>query len=102
MFPLQVAIEPIIDWGEAGAAAITSVGVLIAVQAIKYFLPMLRARYPWAIPIIAVVAGPALAQLTTLLFGILGHPVDLSPIVAVLTGAAAVTINQVGKQVKKK
>jgi hypothetical protein len=73
MFPLQVAIEPIIDWGEAGAAAITSVGVLIAVQAIKYFLPMLRARYPWAIPIIAVVAGPALAQLGTVNYSAFRH-----------------------------
>jgi hypothetical protein len=30
--------------------------VLIAVQAIKHFLPILRQKYPWAIPLIAVIA----------------------------------------------
>jgi hypothetical protein len=101
MFPLQVAIEPIVNWGEVGAAAINSVGVLLAVQVIVYFLPKLRAKFPWAIPIIAVVAGPALGKLTELLFGILGHPVDLGPILAALTGTAAVTMHQIGKQASR-
>jgi hypothetical protein len=101
IYLLQAAPPPVIDWGMIGAAAINSVGVLLAVQVIKYYLPMLRTKYPWAIPIIAVLAGPAFAQLTSLLFGILGHPVDLGPILGALTGTAAVAMNQIGKQARK-
>ncbi|MHC4745351.1 MAG: hypothetical protein ACYS8Z_25850, partial [Planctomycetota bacterium] len=67
MFPLQVAIEPIINWGELAAVAINSVGVLLAVQGIKYAMPILRAKYPWSLPIIASVAGIGLGALTNYL-----------------------------------
>jgi CHASE2 domain-containing sensor protein len=101
IYLLQVTPPPIIDWGEVGAAAINSVVVLIAVQAIKHFLPILRQKYPWAIPLIAVVAGPGIAYVTSYLFTVLGHPVDLGPILGALTGTAAVAMNQIGKQARK-
>ena len=97
MFLLQVA-QPIADWGLVVATAINAVGVLLAVQAIKHFVPTLKKRYPWLIPLIAVAAAPGLAQLTELAFRFLGHPVDFGPILAALTGTMAVTMNQVSKQ----
>lgn len=101
MFPLQVAIEPIINWGEVAAAAINSVGVLLAVQGIKYVLPIIRQKWPWAIPIIAMLGGIGIGALTNYLFELIGYPVDLSAIESALTGAGAVALNQIGKQVSR-
>ncbi len=51
--------------------------------------------------IIAGAIGPAVAAGQNALFGMLGVEIDLSPVLALFTGATAVAINQVGKQVHK-
>jgi len=84
-----------------GAAAINSVGVLAVVQLIKSYAPKLKVQLPWLIPIIAGAVGPAVAAGQNALGAYLGIPIDLSPIVAVFTGATATAMNQVYKQATK-
>ncbi len=81
------------DWMEVLAAAINSAFVIIAVQALKvYVMPALKLKYPWLLPLIALFAGPAMAQLTEFLVAFTGYPIDLSKITEVLTGLAAVVM----------
>ncbi len=81
------------NWPEILAVFVNSVLVLIAVQALKnYVMPFLKTRHPWTLPIIAMIAGPIFEPLSTFLTGLIGYPIDLSAIVAVLTGAASVAI----------
>lgn len=87
------------DWNQILAAAINSVLVLAAVQALKvHVVPWLKQTAPWAIPIIALVIGPALTAGMNFLSAFLGYPIDLSPIIGVFAGGTAVALHQVGKQ----
>ncbi|UCD56788.1 MAG: hypothetical protein JSV16_13330 [Candidatus Hydrogenedentota bacterium] len=88
------------DWGLIGAAAINTVGVLLAVQALKIYLPIVRQKLPWLLPAIAPMVGMGLSYGTEALTAFLGHPVDLGPILAILTGAAAVTAHQIKVQAR--
>lgn len=93
-------LQAIIDWGEIGATAISAVGVLIAVQLLTWALPILRQRYPWTLPILAVLGPAGLTKLSEILLRVLGHPVDFGPLIDLLagSGAFAVVIHQVYKQ----
>lgn len=96
-------LQAIIDWGEVGAMAISAVGVLIAVRFLTWALPILRQRYPWMLPILAVLGPAGLTKLSEILLGVLGHPVDFGPLIDLLTGggAFAVVIHQIYKQSRK-
>jgi hypothetical protein len=87
-----------ITWQVLLAGLINSVLVLATVQGIKAFAPWVRAAIPWSIPIIAMLTGPVVAILQNALAGFLGWPIDLSPILAPFTGAAAVAIHQIHRQ----
>lgn len=86
------------DWKPLAAMAINTIVVAGVVQAIKVYAPGLRAGLPWLLPVIAVVAGPAVAVAQSALAGWLGVPIDLSPLLGLATGGAAVAANQVVKQ----
>ena len=77
---------------------INLVGVLLIVELLKLVIPKLREVVPWVIPIIAAVIGPILAMLQGYLGKWLGFQIDLSPIVAIFTGASAVALYQVQHQ----
>ena len=96
-------LQAIIDWGEIAATAISAVGVLIAVKLLTWFLPILRQRYPWIIPILAVLGPAGLTKLAEILLAVLGHPVDFGPLIDMLAGggALAVVAHQVYKQSNK-
>jgi hypothetical protein len=83
------------------AALINSVLVLLVVQRLKNGIPILKQSVPWLIPILAGAIGPAVAAGQNALFSWLGVPIDLSAIAAIFSGASAVAINQVGKQIQK-
>jgi hypothetical protein len=96
-------LQAIIDWGEVGATAVSAVGVLIVVQLLTWLMPILRERYPWAIPLIATLGPYGLGLLSQYLLGVFGYPVDFGPILEVLGGAGALAVvtHQVYKQSNK-
>lgn len=90
------------DWQFLVAVLINGVGVLAVVQLLKvHVMPFLKTKHPWAIPILAVVAGPLVGYATEYLMAFLGHPIDLTAIIAALTGAMAVVAHQVKVQASK-
>jgi uncharacterized membrane protein YdcZ (DUF606 family) len=96
--PVPVPAPAVFDWKVLVAGLINSVLVVGAVQLIKVSLPKLRESVPWALPLIAMVGGPLLVWGQNQLMTVLGVPVDLSPLMGVLTGGTAVALNQVVKQ----
>jgi hypothetical protein len=87
------------DWMLLFANLINAVLVLAAVQALKlYVVPWLNTQVPWILPIIAMGIGPLMVLATEYLVGLIGYPIDLSPIVGVFVGGTAVAFHQVGKQ----
>lgn len=80
------------------ASLINTAGVLTLVAIGNYYLPAVRATVPWLIPIATTLLGPVVALGQTWLAGQLGVPIDLSPLLGVFTGAAAVMVHQTGKQ----
>lgn len=79
------------DWLLLLGLLINSVLALAAVQALKnYVMPFLRTRAKWALPLLAMGAGPVMAYVTEFLVSFTGHPIDLSGITAVFTGTLAV------------
>jgi len=93
--------QPKMEWFSILAALINTAGVLTAVQALKIGIPKLKEKIPWILPILAGAIGPAVAVLQGWLGGILGLPIDISPLIAIFTGASATAANQVYKQVGK-
>lgn len=90
------------DWNQIAVAAINSVLVLMAVQFLKVKgVPWLRLNAPFLLPIIALIAGPALTAAMNYLTAFFGYPVDLSPIIGVFSGGTAVALHQVAKQYAK-
>ena len=85
-------------WQPIMAAAINTVIVLALVEVLKAQVPVIRIAMPWVLPVLATLAGPMVAVAQTSLAGWLNLPIDLSPLVAVLSGAAATTVHQVGRQ----
>lgn len=86
------------EWKLLLAMFINTVLVLGLTQLIKVYVPGLRAAVPWVLPIIATFAGPVVAVVQNALAGWLGAPIDLSPLLALATGASATTLNQIYKQ----
>jgi hypothetical protein len=97
--PAPAAPSSPAGWKGLVALALNSFVVLGLVQLIKVKLPLIREAAPWALPILAVVLGPLVAMGQSALGSYLGAPVDLSPLVALFTGGAAVAANQVAKQI---
>ncbi len=90
------------EWMLLLANLINAVLVVALVQAIKtYVMPFLRINAPWALPLIAFAIGPLMMLAMEALSGVVGYPIDLSPIIGVFTGGTAVAMNQVVKQLKK-
>lgn len=73
--------------------------VMMGVQALKaYVLPFIRVKAVWSLPIVASLAGLPMAQLTMYLSELVGAPIDLSPIAAVLSGMSTVVIYNVNRK----
>jgi len=89
------------DWKELIAAAINTIVVLGVVQFLKIKIPVLREKIPWLFPILAMVIGPIIALVQSTLAGWLGIPIDLSAIVGLFSGGAAVAIHQIDVQATK-
>lgn len=90
------------NWRELAAVLINTAGVALVVQLIKFGVPLLSDKYGWVLPILALVAGPAIAALQEALASALGYQgFDFSLIVAALTGGTAVAANQIYHQKKQ-
>ena len=86
------------DWRELAAVAVNSVAVMAIVQLLKMLLP----NIPGGVKqILALVMGPLLMWGATALGGLLGYPIDFSPIAAVFAGPAAMGLFDVAKKVGK-
>ena len=86
------------EWKVLLAMFINTVLVLALTQGIKVYVPGIRAAVPWLLPIIATFVGPVVAVIQNALAGWLGVPIDLSPLLGLATGGAAVAMNQTWKQ----
>ena len=86
------------EWKNLIAMFLNTVGVLLLTQLIKVGVPIIRSATPWLLPILATLAGPVIAVVQNLLAGWLGLPIDLSPLVALATGGAAVAVHQTVRQ----
>lgn len=88
-------------WQATLAAAVNTGGVLLLVQGIAWAVPYLRERIPWAVPILALVAGPAVAWVQSQVAAFTGLPIDLSQVQVafqVALGAGAVAVSQIYSQ----
>lgn len=82
------------------AMMINTGGTLLLVQLLKsYVVPQVRTATPWLLPILAMLGGPVVSLVQSYLAKKLGYPVDLSPMVGLFSGAAAVAVNQTVKNV---
>ena len=86
------------EWKPLLAMFINTVLVLGLTQVVKVYVPGIRAAVPWLLPIIAIFAGPVVAVAQNAMAGWLGVPIDLSPLLGLATGGAAVAMNQTWKQ----
>jgi hypothetical protein len=87
------------SWKQFVAAAINCLAVLAIVQFLKGVIPWTRVSVPWLLPLLTMLPiGPGIALVQDWLAAWLGWPIDLSPIIAVFTGGAAVAIHQSYRQ----
>jgi hypothetical protein len=89
------------DWKTVAATFVNTTLVLALVMGINAFKPIIRVKYPWAIPLMATVLGPVIGAVQTWVMTQFGIQVDFSPVLAALAGAAATTAHQVGKGVQE-
>lgn len=85
-----------VDWKMILATLINGTLVLAVVSIINAYKPTFREKYPWAVPLLATLLGPALGAVQTYILAKFGIQVDFNPIIAALAGAAATTAHQVG------
>ena len=90
-----------VNWFEIIAYLINTVLVVIIVDLMKKYWPVIQEKYGFIIPIVAPIAGLVINTLAKLVSDLLGYPIDFSPIIAIITGTTAVWMSQVGKQIKK-
>ena len=88
------------EWKNLIAMFLNTVGVLLLTQLIKVGVPIIRSAAPWLLPILATLAGPVVAVVQNLLAQWIGLPIDLSPLVALGTGGAAVAMHQTFRQME--
>jgi len=89
-------------WQQIIANFINVVLVLVVVELIKMALPILKEKVSWLLPIIAAAIGPAVSLIQGYLGGLIGLPIDLSPIVAIFTGGSASALYDVFRNLGKK
>ncbi len=77
------------DWGGVIAIGINAVLVVVVTEFLKLAVPRLS---PAVKRILALVSGPSLMALAAYLSGVLGHPVDFTPWITVLTGVGSVPL----------
>ena len=82
--------------------ALNAGGVWFLVFLVNKYRPMLRKKAPHWIPLIAIVAGPLLNALAALVLQYAGVEIDFSMLIAALAGTGAVTLDQMGRQFKKR
>jgi hypothetical protein len=81
------------DWLLIAATFVNVIVVMAVVGVLKtYVMPFLKTKYPWLLPVIAAVAGPLVTAAANWISAALGHPIDFSEIVAVLTGVVSVVM----------
>ena len=98
----DVPLEPAsTGWQYFVALLLNSFAIVVAVQLLKVWVPILREKVPWLFPIIAMVIGPLMAMATSAVSGYLGYPVDFGSIAAIFTGGSAVAFHQVYTQFQK-
>lgn len=90
---------PIVNWAQIMAIAIGTVGVTLAVQLSKHFLPMLPRSVK---SFLTLVAGPLLMAIANALSDWLGYPIDFTSIIEVfgaglLASGAAMVPFKLGK-----
>ena len=91
------------DWVLIAGTFLNIVVVMVIVQALKtYVMPFLKTKYPWVLPILALVAGPAVTMAANWLTAYLGVPIDFTEIIGVLTGVSAVVMYTTVRAAKKK
>lgn len=99
--PVEATTTVTFDWKTVAATFINTTLVLVVVMGINLYKPLLREKYPWAIPLLATVLGPLIGAAQQWLLTQVGIHVDFSPILSALAGAAATTAHQVGKGVNE-
>ncbi len=81
--------------------ALNTGGVYMLVFLILKWRPKLKETAPQYIPMIAIIAGPALNAAAVFVSQAAGIDIDFSPVIAALAGPSAVTIDQLYRQKRK-
>lgn len=77
--------------------------VMMIVQALKFYvMPVLKQKYAWALPLLAVLAGPAVTAFTGWMSALIGHPIDFTEVIGVLTGVGSVAVYTATRAAYKK
>lgn len=86
-----------LPWQLIVAYLINMVVVVVVANLLKQKWEQIKPHLPWLAPLLGMVL-PAAAQF---LAGVLGYPIDFSPILGLFSGAAAVAMHQGVKQRRK-
>lgn len=87
------------SWMEFLALTIDSFVVVGVVWLLTRYMPVLKEKVGWLLPMISMGIGPFMVMLTNALSEALGYPVDLSPIAGVFVGGSATALHQFRKQI---
>ena len=86
-----------LPWQLIAAYLFNAVVVVVVANVLKQKWEQIKPHLPWLAPLMGLVL-PAAAQF---LAGVLGYPIDFSPILGLFSGAAAVAMHQTVKQRRK-
>lgn len=96
---LLQAAGPVIEWGLVGANVLNILIALALTQYVRWGFPLIRARFPWLLPIVSMLAPVVFGVAAEFLLGVLGYPVDFGPVLDLIAaGGFAVAVNQTWKQ----
>jgi hypothetical protein len=97
----QGAPESPPTWSGLLALGINTVVVGAGVKILAAWAPWVRHRYPVLLPLITGVAGPLIAMLQNGLSSMTGAPINLSPWLAIFSGATSIAVAQVPIQYRR-
>ena len=90
---IMEALLGALPWQLIVAYLVNTVVVVVVANLLKKHWADIKPHLPWLAPLLGMVL-PAAAQF---LAGVLGHPIDFSPILGLFSGAAAVAMHQPDK-----
>ena len=86
-----------LEWKPVVAVLLNGAVVMVVIQLLKYFVPILKKTSPWVLRTIVLIAPFVLGELARLAAAWLGVPIDFGPIINALSGIGALTAFHVSR-----